>query len=565
MEDNVDIDKILVVTFTNVAASEMRQRILDAIYKKLEENPEDSNLQRQITLLAKSNICTIHSFCLEVIKNYFYEIGISPNFRIGDEAELEILKQDVLEELFENKYEKEDEEFLELINTYTGYRGDEPLKELILSIYQYIQSSPFPEEWITEKVNDLNLSNNINEDFSKTIWGDILLKNFMDEILDCIVGLKQIKKRLERFEELEKFSKIISLDIQKLEEIQNSKSWDDIYNLVQEFSFDRWPTDKKVVLSLKDEAKEMRDKIKKNFNKSKEKIFIYNSRQANEDINAMFPILNSLKNIVLEFEKEFSNKKREKNIIDFHDIEHFALNILVKKGENNEYIPTQVAKKYQDKFVEIAIDEYQDSNLVQEYILTTISKKNNIFMVGDVKQSIYRFRQARPELFLEKYEKYKIKENLKEDDGLKIQLFKNFRSRSDVLNITNLVFQDIMSRELGDINYDEIEYLNLGADYPKDEINGCNRAQLEIIDLKENEDNANQEDEEEERIENAVLEAKFVANEIKNILESNYKVYDRKVGYRKVDYKDIVILLRATRNVCTNLRKRDNKFKFASI
>ena len=182
VNENVDIDKILVVTFTNAAASEMRERILEAIYKKIEENPSDVRLQRQITLLNKANISTIHSFCLDVIRNYFYELDISANFRIGDTAEIELLKQDVLEDLFEEKYYEKDSSFLNLINTYTTYKGDEPLKELILKIYNYIQSAPFPKQWLEEKVELFNLKDCLNEDYSKTIWGKILLKDYLEQI-----------------------------------------------------------------------------------------------------------------------------------------------------------------------------------------------------------------------------------------------------------------------------------------------------------------------------------------------------------------------------------------------
>ena len=544
INEKIDIDKILVVTFTNAAASEMRGRILEAIYEKLEENPDDVHLQKQITLLPKASICTIHSFCLDVIKNNFYEIDVSANFRIGETSELEILKQDVIEEIFENKYTQNVENFLKLINTYTTHRSDDPLKELVFTIFNFIMSHPFPKKWLEEKCEMFNLKENLETDFSETIWGEILLNTFKSEIEDCIISLKTIKNMLGKETELEKFYRVVCFDIDKLETLKNIVSWDEMYNML-EFSFDRWPVDKKVTLELKDIAKEKRDKVKKAFTKIKDKYLIYTSKEANEDIFEMYEILNLLKDLVLEFKEKYAKKKLEKNIIDFHDIEHFALNILVKE-ENGEFIKTKVAEKYAKKFNEIAIDEYQDSNLVQEYILTTISNNNNIFMVGDVKQSIYRFRQARPELFIEKYEKYKLKEEKQEDDNLKIQLFKNFRSRKNILDVTNLVFESIMSKELGDINYNSNEYLYLGADYPEFEnSNTAGKAELHILDLKENKDEE-EEEEPQEPVENTVLEAKFVANKIKELLESDYMVYDRKQGYRKITYKDIVVLLRST-------------------
>ena len=208
LKDKIDIDKILVVTFTNAAASEMRERILIAIDKKIEEEPENTFLQRQIILLSKANICTIHAFCLEVIRNNFYELDIPANIRIADSSEIELLKQDVIEDLFEEKYLNQDEGFIKLINTYTGYRDDDSLKEIILSLYKYIQSDPFPKDWIKEKVEMYKPNNNIG-DFAQTPWGEILLKKFSDEVEDGILKLKNIEKEMLKFDELEKFIKVI--------------------------------------------------------------------------------------------------------------------------------------------------------------------------------------------------------------------------------------------------------------------------------------------------------------------------------------------------------------------
>ena len=548
VNEKIDIDKLLVVTFTNAAASEMRARIMDAIYKYLEEKPEDEHMQKQTILMGKSNICTIHSFCLDVIKNNFYEISISPNFRIGDQTEIELLKQEVLEDMFEEKYIEENKEFLDLINTYTNYRGDEPLKEIILKIHRFIQASPFPEEWLEEKIEEFNLKQNLETDFSNTAWGKILINVFEDDLYSCIIELKSIKKDLDKFIELEKFSKTISSDIEKLEELKSNRdSWDKLYELSNSLKWDTWPRDSKIVIEQKEIAKEKRDNVKKKFSKIRDKILICDSRRANEDISSMYNIMYAIKNIIIEFIQKYQEAKKEKNIVDFSDIEHFTLKILLEKKED-KYIPTKTAEKYMEKFEEIAIDEYQDSNLVQEYILNAVSRGNNIFMVGDVKQSIYKFRQARPELFINKYETYKLKEQKNESDSLKIQLFKNFRSRKNVLDITNFVFENIMSKQLGDINYNEKEYLNLGANFeePQEECNFAGKTELAIIDLKESED---EQKEENENIEDIVVEAKLVADKIQELINSKYKVYDKKIGYRDISYKDIVILLRATSNL----------------
>ena len=534
INDGVDIDKILVVTFTNAAASEMKARILEAIYKKIEEKPDDIKLQRQLTLLNKASICTIHSFCLDVIRNNFYEIDISANFRIGDTAEIEMLKGDVLEELFESKYMENNEGFIKLVETYTDYRGDEKLQDLILSIYKYIQSNPFPETWLNEKVEDFNIDT--NKDFSNTKWGKVILEHVEKEIDTMILKLKNVRNEMLQFNELDKFSGVIQEDINNLEKV-NLDTWEQAYNTINSVSWVKWPVDKKVTLDLKNEAKDVRDEIKKDFANL---CVNYTSKEANEDILNMYKILDELRKIILQFSAKYAEAKKEKNIIDFNDIEHFALKILMKDT-------SEVAKNYREKFDEILIDEYQDSNLVQEQILTSISRGNNIFMVGDVKQSIYKFRQARPELFLSKYDSYCFKDDINEkSEGLKIQLFKNFRSRRNILDVTNQIFKNIMSKELGNVDYNNDEYLNFGANFPEpdEEINIGGIAELDIIDLKESDEE--DEEQEDEKIENSVLEAKFVAKKIQELLNSDFKVYDKDEGYRGIKAKDICVLLRAT-------------------
>ena len=551
INEKIDIDRILVVTFTSAAASEIRERILEAIYKKLEENPEDTNLQKQINLINKANISTIHSFCLDVIRNNFYELDISSNFRVADTTEIELMKYEVLDELFEEKYLSNDKDFEDLINIYTGYRGDEGLQNLVLNIYKFIQSSPFPEKWLNDKVN---LFKNTNQDFAQTIWGKTILENIEEELTEGIMQLQNILKDMKKIDELSKFTKIIQEDIYNLEDIlRYTNSWDNTLTKINNLVWQKWPTDKKITIDLKEQAKEVRNKVKEIINKSIKKKIAYDSIQANEDINEMHVTLTKLKNLLVEFMFKFASKKKEKNVVDFNDIEHFALKILI--GENGE--ATELAKKYREKFQEIAIDEYQDSNLVQEQILTSISKGNNIFMVGDVKQSIYKFRQARPELFLEKYKNYNLKQEFSGNSlGLKIQLFKNFRSRENILNITNLVFQNIMSEKVGEIEYNEKEYLNYSAGYkePEENTDYAGKTELHIIDLKDKEEifiNDEEIDEkiEVEKIENSVLEAKFVAKKINELLNSNYTVFDKEQGYRKITPKDIIILLRATTNI----------------
>ena len=331
INENIDIDKLLVVTFTNAAASEMRERVLDAIYKKIDEDPENENLQRQITLLNMASICTIDSFCLDVVKNNFYELeNVSPNFRIADTPEIELLKQEILDELFENKYLSEDKDFTKLINTYTSYRDDTPLKDLILSIYGYISSSPYPLKWLNEKIEMFNIKNELDKDFSQTPWGKVLLEEMDEELTDDIAILTDSIDGLKYENDLEEFKQTIESDIKQLTILkENLNNWDKSYEIAQNIKFITWPR-KKVESEIKDEIKSIRDSVKKKFNKKISKIFVSDSKQSNQDIFDMYDILKKLEKLIIEFDEIFSKKKRDKNIVDFTDIEHFALNILVK-------------------------------------------------------------------------------------------------------------------------------------------------------------------------------------------------------------------------------------------
>ena len=533
----------------------MREKILEAIYKKIEENPEDENLQKQIILLNKASISTIHSFCLDVIKNNFYEIDVSANTRIADDSEILLLQQEVIDDLFEEKYEEEDSNFIKLIKTYTKYNQDEVLKDLILRVYSYIQASPFPEEWLEEQIEKLNIEDGTN--FSDTVWGKIITENANQILEDSILKLQNIRTKMTRFPELDKFTAKIEDDIDKYTYIQNNLSdWDTAVEAINTLKNATWIKDQKITNDLKDEAKDVRESTKDEFKKVK-KLMNCSSEEAVQDIKYMYPILKMLKDLILEFSQKFYQRKREKNIMDFSDMEHLALKILVKKDENGNIVKSEIAKKYENKFEEIAIDEYQDSNLVQEYILTSVSRGNNIFMVGDVKQSIYKFRQARPKLFLDKYDNYKLDPVNGEDR--KIQLFKNFRSRSNILDFTNLVFEDIMSRELGNIEYNQDEYLNLGANFEEIQ-NQDYKTELEILDLSEENDDIWKTDEEEteeeqEKVEDVVLEARFVARKIKELIDSKYQIIDKKTGRRDIQYKDIAILLRTSSGVANVYEK----------
>ncbi|HBF1266298.1 TPA: helicase-exonuclease AddAB subunit AddA [Clostridioides difficile] len=573
-ENPIDIDKLLVVTFTNAAASEMRERIGDAIGKALDENPENKHLQNQLVLLNKSSITTIHSFCLDVIKSNFHRINLDPNFRIGDQTECAILKQEAIEEVFEDLYEERDEGFLNLVESYAERGGDKEVQDIILGIYSFAMASPEPKKWLIDSAERFNIDENF--DFSQSIWARAILDTVKIEINGLCLNMERALKEVESIEELETFAEKLSVEYKKIADISQAcnKSWDEAYKKMASMSFENYVKGVKriskdapsYIKESKEKAKTIRDKTKKSLESIVSATFNKDNDSIREEIKYLYNIVKPISSVVLRFEEEYSNKKREKGIIDFNDIEHFALNILTDVDEKGNIVPSDIAVGYRNKFYEIFIDEYQDSNLVQEVMLKAVANTEtpNRFMVGDVKQSIYRFRQAKPELFLQKYNNYNDK---KGSSHRKIMLYKNFRSREEVVDAVNYIFENIMNENIGEIEYTEKERLNLGANFNVDTdeksiIGGATEIHLIQKDNKLDDDIINDKDdrinnkedeiEEEEKLDNIQLEARMVGNIIKDLMKVNedgkiQKVYDKGIdGYRPVEFRDIVILLRAT-------------------
>ncbi|MGL4773477.1 MAG: helicase-exonuclease AddAB subunit AddA, partial [Clostridium sp.] len=555
-EDPVDIDRLLVVTFTNAAAAEMRERIAEAITKALEKNPGSKNLQKQLTLLSRSNITTMHSFCLDVIKNNFHTIDLDPGFRIGDETEGTLIKLEIIDELFEEEYEKEDEEFLKLVEAYSTSRDDQKLKELVLEIFRFCMSGPWPEEWLKKSAEEFNVKS--IEELNKTTWVKILEDDAKLEVDGCVNMIQKARDIVNETDGLEPYLENLESDINELRNLYNNigNGLSSIYVGFSSVNFGRLKTIKKdKITDEKSQAlvKKIRDDVKKKITSYKNNIFSMSPDEFLESTQDVYPFMKKLTELVLEFKERFEKKKKEKGILDFNDLEHLCLKILIAEEDGN-IIPSKIALKFKEYFDEVLVDEYQDSNNVQETIIDLVSRKYsddpNVFMVGDVKQSIYRFRQAKPELFLDKYRKY----SLTEGKERKIQLYKNFRSRFEVITGTNYIFKETMSKEVGELEYTDDEALNLGASYKEcdDElIEVGGPIELHIIDKKEEVEF--DEETEEEDLSSINLEARIVAKRIKELMDRSsgktFKVYDRNIdSYRHLKYKDIVILLRATKN-----------------
>jgi ATP-dependent helicase/nuclease subunit A len=540
-EKPINIDKLLVVTFTNAAASEMRERIGNAIEKKLEEEPENKYLHRQLTLLPSANIMTIHAFCLNIIRNYFHVIDLDPSFRIGDETELKLLKNDAIKELLEEKYEENSEEFLELVESYSTGKTDELIEELITNVHNFSMSNPWPFNWLDIMVEKLNIKS--TEELSSSIYYSILI----DDLNKKVEYIEQILLKAKRISQQEegpdKYIPVIENYLNTILNIKNNiSSIEKIYETISMFTPIRLSSATKGIdKQLKEEASKLINYAKDELRSIKTDYFLCSPKESMLYIEKSYSVVKTLVQVVKEFTKKFNELKEEKNIIDFNDIEHYALNILVGRDEEGNIVQSDISKEYMNMFEEILIDEYQDSNLVQESILKSVSKEwinePNIFMVGDIKQSIYKFRLAKPELFMNKYNTYSEEDSKYQ----KIDLQKNFRSRKEVIDCINFLFKQLMSKEIGDVTYNKKVSLNLGANYEYSSDTDY-ATEVFLIDKKLEEGQYI-------GLDDKQLEGKLIGLKIKELINSDkpFIIFDKSTGeYRPIKYKDITIILRTT-------------------
>ncbi|MFR4127427.1 MAG: helicase-exonuclease AddAB subunit AddA [Roseburia inulinivorans] len=529
----VDIDHLLIVTFTNAAAAEMRERIGNAIEKALDEQPGNEHLLRQLTLIHNAQITTIDSFCLYVVRNHFHEIDLEPNFRIGDEGELKLLREDVLGKVLEQNYEEPSEAFSDFVEGYASGRTDAALNEMILQLYEFSRSYPWPEKWLDSFVGIYRIEN--REELDRAEWLAPLTQNIRFVLKDCEQLLKQALAVTQQDDGPDMYEKAVRSDLEKYEGLSKLTSFCELSVALSDIKYDRLassrgfegdPDKLELVKSLREQAKDVVKKLCKQY-------FFCSPEMMIEQLERTEPMLEEVVRLTKQFADEFAAAKRRKNLVDFHDVEHFALQILVDEETEKA---KKTAEEFRDTFEEIMIDEYQDSNEVQETLLRSISREergeNNIFMVGDVKQSIYRFRLARPELFMKKYDSYSLEESTTQ----RIDLHKNFRSREEVLTCTNDIFYKIMARSLGNVEYDAEAALYPGASYP------VSADFIPEILLADSNDELL---EDTELTDKKTLEAKIVAEEIKHLMKTQ-PVTDKAAGtLRAARYSDIVILLRS--------------------
>lgn len=547
-EKPVDIDKLLVMTFTNAAAAEMRERIGAAIEKKLQENPSNEHLQIQAALVHHAQITTIDSFCLNIIRNHFDGLDLDPSFRIGDEGELTLLRADVLHDLIEDYYQNGGAAYERFVETYVPGKSDAGMEDYIMQVYHFSQSYPYPEQWFADCRKELESSS--EED---SPWIQFLLEDIRRQASELKVQMEEALELCRESEGFHVYEPMFSEDVRNLSGLTAVTDFPALYQQLSGISWSRLAAvrSKTADPEVKAYVSACRDRVKKAIAKLQNFYCFEPLEEMQADMEHTKETVLMLLELAEAFSIRYQKKKREKNLVDFNDLEHEALRVLIRRGAGTEAY-TEAADELSRQFEEVLVDEYQDSNLVQETLIHAVSRERfgqyNIFMVGDVKQSIYKFRLARPELFLEKYHSYEVYET---GTGVKrkIELHQNFRSRAEVLSGINDIFYQIMTENLGNIRYTEDAALHQGAVFQEHE-RTAGIPELLVMDTS---DAALQEmSEEAADYTEKELEAKLIAARIREMTdpETGIYIWDKRLngigGYRIAQLRDIAILLRST-------------------
>ncbi|TDF96745.1 helicase-exonuclease AddAB subunit AddA [Paenibacillus piri] len=575
----VDIDRLLVATFTKAAAAEMRHRISEALEKALERHPGSDHLRRQLALIGRAPITTLHSFCLEVIQTHYQRIGLDPGFRIANETESELMRQELIEELFEEQYGAavENGEFWQLVDWFGGERSDDALFRLVQRLYDESRSHPQPSKWLRDTALMFERDPEVPNP-----WLPGLLASVRLELEGVISMLKEAVELAEKPGGPEPYLHNLREDIEAVAYLQQvaDYSWEHLTDSFQGVSFGKLKPCRgdHVDKLLQEQVKDLRNKAKEQLTGMAEELFSRTLEQYDDELRAMAPLMETLVELVIEFGHRYQHAKKTKGLVDFGDLEHFCLHILYDEDrESGGMKPSEAAQSYRERFVEVLLDEYQDTNRVQEAIVALISREDpgNRFMVGDVKQSIYRFRLAEPGLFLDKYRNYRSGES---EPGQRIDLAKNFRSRTRIVDGVNYIFHQLMGETVGEIEYDDRAELVYGASYYPEWnriANGNDAVELLLVDRSDDEFGSDDRDGEADRydesadegngdaadgidpageareLETVQLEARMIAAQIRKLTGKSgdriFQVLDKTSGgQRDITFRDIVILMRAT-------------------
>lgn len=537
-QNPIDIDKFLIVTFTRSAAAQMKEKIRDSLYERYLENPKDENIRRQMSLIHTASISTIDSFANKIVSEHFEDLDIDPNFRVMEQEECDMLTEDCIDEVLEEYYESEDKEFLDALEMLAEGSPTADISEDIKSIIDKANNQAFPKLWL-KKAKDLNTYESLDQ-FEKSV----LVRNVMDDF----ESYKEFDPMLEdgyHFAEegaTEAFKKAMEVDYNTLQDLRAANTFDEYRAAVLGFVSERITASKFEGREVAAEAHYLLKGYAEHFTGGKEKgnySYFPTLEEAFEDVNKSQKLANVLIDIATKVIEKSDEYKKYISAYSFNDIAHFALKIICDVDERGNISPSDIAKEMSEQFYEILIDEYQDSNEIQEYMLTSLSKedKYNLFMVGDVKQSIYRFRSAEPDIFLAKYDTFS--EDMKSNE-VKINLDYNFRSRPEIINSTNRIFRSIMREPVGGINYKDEADLVYGAKktYNLDVNSGKNDNRTEYVCVSSEEKSRHE------------CEAEFIAKRIKELMaDDGLKITNKDEKERPLTYKDIVILTKAPATV----------------
>ena len=548
MDNPLSVQELMVVTFTKAAAQEMSARIGLALAKAMESTDDaamQERLERQLNLLPSAHISTLHSFCQWVIRSYFYKLDINPTARIGNEAEMALLQQEVLADLLTKSYEEGLYNIYELADFFSDDKSDAGLTAKIMSLYNYAMSLANPDGWLRKALEPYKEAMTINP--SETLWGQYMWDQH-------VAVIDRIRERLERMEQIlldpvgpHKWQNIYDNQLAALSMLSGAETWDDMGEACKHtdtFIKDRFnKLGEEVDPSLQAEFKSLGSQNKDDLKAMQAAVFTVPEATLQEQFKAQYPIIKGLVELTIAFHKAYRDMKQEQGIMDFSDLEHLCLALLVEPGTEDDPQPSDVAKELQDTFKEIMVDEYQDTNGVQETIINLISRVDNRFYVGDVKQAIYSFRMADSSLFMEKYNTYGGTDAVER----RIDLAKNFRSHENILAATNFLFYQIMTEEAAELNYTEAESLIPGRiveDAPEDWIGGD--VELQLLDVSKDTLSASESDEDEGGDpENNERELDFIIQKIKEIHGAKKKVQNPDGTFRQIEWRDFAILRRS--------------------
>ncbi len=538
VKEGIDIDRILVVTFTNAAAKEMKERIAASLNSLLEANPADAHLQKQAQLIFNADITTIDSYCLKLVKNHFHKIDVDPAFRVANEGEMKLLKEDVMREVMKRAYASKNEEFYHLVDCYSKKDDDDSLEESIQKLYTYAMSYPWPESWLLKHKKDYEFES--FEDFKTSALVTDLLEEVRIRLDKCLSMLTEAKALCEAGNGPYGYQATVENDEKLILELINAVKTSSHATMRTNFDAISWVRLSSKAgdcdESLKNRFKELRDKYKSEILSIKDEAFSFDLENAYADMQKTSKVVSALIDLVLDFMASFDAAKRDRGVIDFTDMEHMAIKILIESYDEKEdkYKITDVAENLRGHYYEVMVDEYQDSNLVQEILIQSVSREyadhdRNRFMVGDIKQSIYRFRLARSQIFAGKVSGY-AKDAMA--PSRLITLKENYRSRDGVINAVNAIFYDVMTLENGGLVYDKDQALNRAGSFTEDTID--NKAELLLLDTKD----LSKEDARK-------LECDMLAKRIKDAV-SSMQVQDKETKeLRPANYGDVAILFRS--------------------